>query len=367
MRERFGIGLVIAFLSTALLVVGCTSADPLTRQDVLVSLTDDVIVPLFQSVSNEMNDLRDALNALCATPSSDTLNAAQIAWRDARAPWMRSQAMWFGPVMDRRSRSLVDWSPVDTERIDDMLAERNSISAKDVQEFLASTQRGLRAMEYILFADEETILNALDGGDAIRCQYLTALGDTAAMEMQGALNDWTGSNSADGSYASYFNGTAESSLIGRAAVAELVSTSVFLTRSITDMRLGKALGADGGQPEVEALHAGSGYNTVADMRNQVLGMRDVYMGSDGGPGLGVGALVRGVSEDADKRVSASFQNVIEALDELEEPLQDNVLNNPEAARKAHERLQEFQRVLNTEVVSLLGVSVGFADTDGDGG
>lgn len=28
-------------------------------------------------------------------------------------------------------------------------------------------------------------------------------------------------------------------------------------------------------------------------------------------------------------------------------------------------VKELQRVLNTEVVSLLGVSVGFSDTDGD--
>ena len=350
-----------------------SDAAAVSRQEVLVNLTDAVIVPRFQSVAEEMNGLRDALNTLCANPTPDALAAARAAWREARAPWTRSQAFWFGPVTERRSRSLLDWEP---ERIETMLAERDAVTADDVREFLASTQRGLGAIEYVIFGDgagddddnDAAVIAALRPAAGIRCQYLTALGEVAAAETDGILADWTGANADGKAYAGYFNGTAASSLLGKAAVDEVVRHSVFLTRSITDMRLGAALGGGNGNgdaPDPAALLAGPGDNAVADIRNQVLGMQDLHRG--GGAGPGIGALVRGISPDADDRMTAHFAAALAALDGLSEPLPESILSDPEPARRAYRRMQELQRALNTEVVSLLGVSVGFADTDGDGG
>ena len=388
----------IAVLITILaLALGCGGAAPAPaspsssaaapaapgREEVLVALTDTVIVPGYREAAGAMNELRAALDGLCAAPSSEGLAAARAAWRAARDPWLRTQATWFGPVMERRSRSLVDWSPVDAPRIEETLVSRDAVSPEVVREFLGASQRGLGAMEYILFAspggngdgdggdgaDDGAILDALDGAASVRCQYLTALGAVAAAEVDAVVGDWTGDNPEGKAYAGYFNGTASSSLLGKAAVDELVRTSVFLTRSIADMRLGKALGqasgGEGGTPEPAALRAGPGHNTAADFRSQVLGMRDIYQGGAGGPGLS--GLVRGLSPEADERMQASFVAMLAAIEELPEPLPSAIRDNPEPARRAYQQIQDFQRALNTEVVSLLGVSVGFADTDGDGG
>ena len=42
-----------------------------------------------------------------------------------------------------------------------------------------------------------------------------------------------------------------------------------------------------------------------------------------------------------------------------------IVADPAVVRAVYDSFKELQRVLNTEVVSLLGVSVGFSDTDGD--
>ena len=367
----------LAALLMLLVAVACATASPepgagtspgdapetsasVSRQDVLVSLTDALIVPRFQSVATETDQLRTALHDLCANPTPDTLATARTSWRNARAPWMRSQATWFGPVMERRSRSLVDWSPIDVERIDKLLAEKDAVAVFDVREFLPATTRGLGAIEYVIFGDDAATLDVLASADSVHCQYLTALGDVAAAETAGLAADWAG-------YAGYFNGTDSIALLDQQAIDELVSASIFLTRSITDMRLGKALGVYGGVPDPSAIHAGAGHNAGADLRNQTLGMRDIYLGADDGAGLGIGKLVAGVSPEANGRMVAAFEAVLTAIDGLEEPLPASVVSNPEPARTAHARLQELQRAWNTEVVSLLGVTVGFADTDGDGG
>ena len=365
MRPR--ITVMLPLLVVALFAMACASATPPSRQDVIASLTDDLIVPRFQTVAGEMGELRDALDALCANSNADTLNTARTAWREARAPWLRSQSMWFGPVMDRRSRILVDWSPVDPERIEATLAKRESVSANDVREFFGSTQRGLGAIEYVIFGDDAKGLAALDDPTGIRCQYVTALGEVVADEMSGVLADWTGDGSSGGGYAGYFKGTASVAIVEQQAIDEVVRTSVFITRSINDMRLGKALGADGGQADPSAIPGGAGNNAVADLRNQALGMQDTYLGAGTDGSLGISALVQGVSQEADERMRGHFTAALEAIDGLQEPLHATVVSDPEPARLAHRRMQELQRALNTEVVSLLGVTVGFADTDGDGG
>lgn len=343
------------------------AARPPSRSDVLVSATDDLIVPRFREVAQEMSALQASLNALCDSPSQQRLDEARGAWRQARVPWMRSQAMWFGPVMDRRSRSYVDWAPIEPERIERMLEKRDSVDAEYLREYLASTQRGLGAVEYVLFEDDDAVLSKLSGPDSIRCQYLVALGDLVAEETSGALADWTGSNTEGLSYAEYFNGTADDSLIGKSALNELVRTSVFMSRTITDMRLGKALGVDGVTADPDALLGGDGHSMVADMRNQVLGMQDVYLGGESDSGFGVSALARGLSEETDERMRIAFEDALRAIDELEEPLGETIQNDPQAALKAHAALKRMQLTLSTDIVSLLDVTVGFADTDGDGG
>ena len=63
----------------------------------------------------------------------------------------------------------------------------------------------------------------------------------------------------------------------------------------------------------------------------------------------------------------AFENALHALDELEEPLRETIQSDPQAALKAHAALKQMQLTLSTDIVSLLDVTVGFADTDGDGG
>lgn len=160
MLLRTPILFLLAILAPAL-VIACSGESLASRQDVLASVTDELIVPRFQAVAVKMGEMRDALDTLCANPNPGNLVVARTAWRDARAPWLRSQAMWFGPVMDRRSRTLVDWSPIDPERIEATLAKRESVSSADAREFLGSTQRGLGAIEYVIFGQDAPALSSL--------------------------------------------------------------------------------------------------------------------------------------------------------------------------------------------------------------
>lgn len=345
-----------------LVVVGCGEGAP-DDSEVLVSLTDQVIVPTYQAAAASALDLETALDALCATPSDDTRQAAHQAWRDARGAWLRSAAMAFGPVMERRSGGLIDWSPIDPERIERMLAENPATTEDAVRNTLASTQRGFGAIEHVLF--DPDAVSQMSDSTSPRCDYLRALGGVIASETAAIVEEWTVSRNGGPAYQDFLTGRSSSSMLESAAVAEVVRTQVFLIRTLTDLQLAAALGLRGGGPDLSAIPGGAGGHGLADLRATVRGMRDVYLGAADNDGLGVSHLVTPLSTAADERMRSQFGDALAAVDAVEGPLRAAVVDRPAEVRAVYDRLMELRRTLNTEVVSLLGVAVGFSDTDGD--
>ncbi len=341
-------------------LTGCGSGGASDR-DVLVSLTDEVVVPTYQSAAEDVAQMDQDVDALCSSPSEASLEAARQSWRDARASWMRTEAMWFGPVMDRRSVRLVDWSPTNVAGMDEMLASGRVLSTDEVREVLASNLRGFGAIEYLLFAD-----NTPAGSNATEalCAYLTALTEVARTETDAILQEWVDGAEGRPPYKDYFSDRAGVSALPKAAVADVVRTQVFLIRDAVDMRMASALGLRGDAPDLTLIPGTAADNGLHDLRNEILGMQAIYEGS-GEEGLGVSHLVVALSEETDRRLREQFTAAIAAIDAVEGTLRVAIGERPEQVVAVHNALQDVQVTVSTEVVSLLGVSVGFTDTDGD--
>ena len=337
----------------AVMAVACGPGGP-DEAGVLVSITDDVMVPSYEALATETASLSNALDTLCAAPSEAALSDAQDAWRGAREAWARSEASGLGPVLDRRSTGVITWAIVQPERIDMLLASGSPVTADFVRNNISSTQRGLGGIEYVLFGEDAAL-----AGDPARCAYLIAAGTVIADEAAALRDDWTAGGSP---YKDYFTGRADESLETSEAVAEVVRTQVFLIRTIVDMRLAGALGLRG-EADPTAIPGGAGLNAHADLRNQVLGMRDVYQGV--GEGHGISALIVPLSADADARVRSGFEASLAAIDAVDGTLREAAAAGSPQAVAVYGALMALQDTLSTEVVSLLGVSVGFSDADGD--
>ena len=353
----------------------CLGGPSVSRSDVLVNLVPSVVIPLHEQAADSLETLNAVAQSACETQpvASAEIDGLRQSWRAARSAVSRSRAVEFGPAADRHASSLIDWDTLDAGRVDMWLAGDADFTATSVREFMPATARGLRAVECIVFDDVAL--------DSTRCEYVVAITEAAAVEAQAVLDEWTGTGTAAGNepYANVFTGTASSSLLPLSAVSDVVSTSIFLTRAIVDMRLGAALGINGTEVDIAAIGEGLAGNGVADLRHAVVGMKSVYLGSledapaagdaDSQP-FGISDLVSGASPDADVRVAEAFDTAIAAIDSLAasgESLMWLLTNDRGAVMDSYRALEELQLTLNTEVVSLLGISVGFADTDGDSG
>ena len=194
----------------------------------MISLTDEVIVPAYQTVARDVAQLDQDVKALCDAPGDTSLEDDRRSWRRARASWMRSEAVWFGPVMERRSISLLDWSPTDAEGIDRLLAEARPITANEVRDALAANQRGFGAIERLLFSG-----GALAGlsQSAYYCSYLGALTAATRQEADAILSEWVDGTDHRPPYQDYFTDRANSALVSSAAVAQVIRTQVFSSES----------------------------------------------------------------------------------------------------------------------------------------
>lgn len=366
--------LLLASTAIVMALASCGDSGPASwvevpessRQDVMASLTGLVIVPRYRQAAESMGELSDSVAALCSSLGAGALETARSNWRKAREAWMTTEAFRFGPAMDRRSVSLVDWWPVDIDGIDRTLDEGNPVTEETVLQFLPSTHRGMSAMEHLIFgAGSEALAAPVASPESkVRCRYLESLAAVTHEEVAGILGDLEGEGESAG-YAGYIDGSAKLSLHPRDGEAEVVRSLVFLVRTISNMRLGAALGVDS-EPDPAAIPAGAAGHSTKDLERQLLSISEAYRGASGMPdALGIGHIVAQLSPEVDGRMAAAIENTAEAIENVEGSLESAIANNPQSVRNVYDSFKELQRVLNTEVVSLLGVSVGFSDTDGD--
>lgn len=367
--------LIPALAALLLLAVSCAAAatptaaplptpeaPPVTKKAVVKSLTAQVILPRYQTAAARMQELNAAAQTLCAAHDTAALTAARQAWRDARAAWQQTAPIRFGPVMTRKSLGLVDWPAAPAAELDAMLSRRQALTPNDVLEFLPSDRRGLGAMEHLLFGADAATLAALSDPATLRCAYLTALTQTAAAEVAAVRDEWVSGGPDSGPYQAVFDGTAASSLHESAALGDLVGSIVFLTQHLARMQLALALGMDGVAPDPAALAAGPAANAVADLTVKVQAMQAVYSGDEQ---LGLTHLVRQLSPEVDRQTVAALDAALAAIVELEEPLPETIVANPAPSQAAFDRLIAVQRLFNADIASLLNVSIGFSDQDGD--
>ncbi|MHB1139733.1 MAG: hypothetical protein ACYC2O_12315, partial [Microthrixaceae bacterium] len=112
----------------------------------------------------------------------------------------------------------------------------------------------------------------------------------------------------------------------------------------------------------------------ADVADMLASVQAVYGASTGDPDsdapqLGLSVLVADQSLSTDRRVIATLDDAAAAVAELPAPLAQ--VDPSDAAQvqllqAAYDQVSDARVSMRTEIASLLGVTVGFSDSDGDG-
>jgi predicted lipoprotein len=334
------------------LVVSCRG---LSRGEVLTDVAESNALPLYQLFEQSTSELVTATQELCDSPNEATLNQAHEALAYARGHWSRTEAIWIGPVMKRRSWAVVDW-PINADEIDELIADESVVL--DLERFSKGTgadQRGLGAVEYVLgYPGDSSELSTRFS--ARRCDYLSGVTEVIHEEAVLLRSAWVVDFENGGPFGEQF--AAEEAMV----LDSLINDSLFLLEDIADRELGPAIGATGDEADIDAIIEGPSSLGTADIAGHLMGLRSMLIGD--GFGDGIAPLL---GDDIVSRLDDQFDVAEKAVGALGSPLQNQVLVNPGGIAKLRDAIKVIQVTLATEVVTRLGGTIGFSDADGDTG
>lgn len=338
-------------VAAAALLAACGGGTP-SRSSVLGDLADDYIVPAYQQFYDDAVALEDSLAGLCGSLDSLSLSDTRHALAAVRGSWSRTHAVWVGPVMERRSWGLVRW-PVANDEIEELIADASiELDYEWLSSRIGADQRGLGAAEYILGSSDEP-LAALS--EPRRCQYIHGVAQVIAEEAALLAADWTVSWEAGDPYRDTFADADHGDL------DRVVNDTLFLLERITDLELGNALGVMSRDADPNAIDEGPFGAGVGDLHQRLVGAQAVLIGLDDEP-AGLSPLL---GDDLTERLVEQFQAAFDAVGAVRPPLRSAVVETPPTVIEARDAIKAIQITVATEVVSRLGVVIGFSDADGD--
>lgn len=366
LRWRIALGAAAA-LGAALAIVACTvSLGDGERRITARELTTDVIVPTLDDVVARAGEMTTAIEQLVELRTAPTLDAAQAAWRAARAPWKEADAFGFGPAKDLSFAVAID-QPVDTTRIDVELTGTAPVTDGYI-DTLGANRKGFHAIEYLMFRgdDDAAVLAALSTGPIAvrRRELLVAYAHNLERKARELRDAWAGN------YAVLLaepGSTNPSYPTIKSSIDALVNESTFLSEVVADTWLGKPMGtATGGVPQPDLEESGPSDNSIADMSGALRGIRNIYLGSRSGvPGKGIGRLVAARSPSTDRDVQAALAAAIAAVEAIPRPYRSALVDGRPELTTAHAQVKELKTILGTEVIGVLGATLKFNDNDGD--
>lgn len=342
-----------------LVVASCSSTSDLSIA--VDGVADTYLIPAYADSGAGIADLDDRVLVLCEDPTSDAaLDSARDAWRSAESMWLQTSAGWFGPTTMDRADSDIGYQPTSGSGIEETLASDHVIDEQFVAESLPTTQKGLGALEYILFADIPI--------NERRCEFLSAVSVNLASDSDELTDAWLTSWEGGDAYIDQFRGLGAMGLEPRAALGLMAAGIIELTKKLTLNQIGKVLGVTSPSPDPDAYPEGEAQYGLQALRDQIEGLRVAY-------GSGPESL-SGAVASRDESVDATITNgLADALSNADTLLAGTggtsfaaaVASDPKTMRELYDALAIVRRTFETDVVSLLDLTLGFSDSDGDTG
>ncbi len=346
-------GIFVSACVLAAVAAGC-GASPPSRSEVLDDIAEGMIIPAYESLAEKSAEFLQESREFCANPSLESLTEAREALMNARSAWKETEAVWVGPVMSRRSWAVIDW-PINVGDITRLLDDESVVLDFDrLSKRVGADQRGFGTAEYFLYesgAGQDVLATF---ANPRRCRYLTGVAEVASAEADLLVPDWAISWDDGGPYKKILLDPDGSGMDA------LVNNLIFLLERITDLELGNALGEMGGEVDVLRIPEGPAGLGATDLRDRLLGARRVLIGDASTSGLG--PLL---APDTVSQLEEQFNAVSEAVSAVGGPLRESVRNSPESVARISEGVKAIKRTVATNVVSRLGVRIGFSDADGD--
>jgi len=381
------------------MLLGCGPPETFDREQMLEDTTDQVISPTHETLGGEADELESAVESFCqGDRQSDQLESAREAWRNLQEPLKQIQA-WSFNMSPYRGSSFdspvyrIDREPGWGDNIEAVIAgdgtyrqdlrvdgnEESDAPFPDGEEttidgdFIAAQDyrrnaKGYPAVEYLLFGEVDgtgmgTLYQSGDNADR-RCDYLLAATDRAGGIVDNYIEAWDRDG---GDFASRFDSPDAEDMdwtTVQDSIDAMVSQMVFVSKQrISKNLLGGPLGRHTDDPHVpDGVSSPHADASLDQIRASLAGLERLYAGADG-QSLAAYATFR--KESVHELVRRRIEEAKAAIDEIPEPLETAVEEEPGRVEAAQSAVDELVAAIEADLKTTLGASTTRVVVDND--
>ena len=350
------VNLTAASLSQSATVTAASTG--LSDRQILSDFADKVVIPSFQMVANKAAGLSAAINGFAQNPNDQTLKAARNAWVAARFPWEQTECFGFGPIKSEGYDGHFDTWPIDENDVKTILASGDQLTPGYIER-LRDSDKGFHVIEYLLFGPASH--KQPSEFTERELAFLKVLGGDFAKVANDMANSWSKGDEDNPAYRQVIAtaGAKENTTYPtlQAATQEMIGGMLDSLDEVANSKIGKPLT----KKDAKLAESRFSLNTLADLKSNVLGSQNVYLGRfqpAHTSGKGLSAYVAGVNPALDTKVKQQFQVALDALAKIPGPFEKSVLD-PQAAdavKAAQNAVNTLHDTLDKEVKPLLGSS-----------
>jgi predicted lipoprotein len=348
----------------AAFAVPATAQSAIPNDEIIGGAIDGFIRPAFAQFAEEAGSLKLNVEALCATPATDTLVTAQNQFRSTVIAFSRVEFVRIGPLGEANTLERLLFWP-----------DRKGIALRQVQEALAKedpraadpmslqqksvAMQGLVALEYLLFGTGSDVLAT---SAPYRCAYATASATLIHVMADGLSRAWhdvsprqIASRLLDPlpEYDDYRTDTE--------VLEKLAATMIHGTEAIRDQRIAPIVSESTGSPKPRSALFWRSKMTAPALAANFAGLYDFFVAAHYPEAIG--------SENAWVADGAIFEfaNAARATAAIVDPMEQAVADprQLQALKYLIVVTKSLDTLLGQNLAAALGLSVGFSTLDGD--
>jgi uncharacterized protein len=329
-------------LSIGLFLVGAfaqAAAGEITRAQFVRDVTTRHFLPSVAAFAKVAPTLTEAIETLCQSPTTESLEAARAAWIKTMLAWENASAIGFGPLLARRAVYHIDYWPSRENLIAQALSKPPA-TVKEL-ELIGGPAKGIPAIEWFLWTPPAKPEILADAG---RCAYAKLL----------ALDVEVESRELDSAFVAFAeNGLSDS--VASDLFAGLLNLVHGEVEQMGDRKLDRPAKVDKGKTFPRLLSG----QTVQAWNAQWSSMRNFLIADDEDRNDNLERFLRaqGLAPVADK-LRTSVEAVTGDLKRIQRA-------TPAEAVKVATDLRAVRTVLSDDVAAALNIPIQFTVNDGD--
>jgi predicted lipoprotein len=316
------------------------------EETVIKDFKNNTALGQYSNLSNAAVTLNGAIINLNSSPSDANLTAAQTAWKNIRHVWEQSEGFLFGPVEDNDYDPNTDTWPTDYVQLDSVLASSNALQVSDIAN-LQQSMRGYHPVEYVIFGRGEGRTVAQLTPRLL--QYATSLSsDILYNNVQPLYEAWS-STSSDSYGQQVLNaGNGSTKFPKRQDLfLAIVGAMSDICEEVANGKMYEPFASH----DSTATESPYSNNTTSDFKDNITGVKNVYLGLNGG--TGIKDLVVSKNKDLDTKIQAAITAAVNSFDNISVTYEQAIFIQRDRIQQTMDAINTLKDLLDNDLKSFV--------------